>query len=231
MSQKEIDRILNVYDEYRKKGCFTNQWHPLDPVETFYRITLEYEIVMLINRMGLKLDNMKILDIGCGNGKMLRKFVSLGADPANLCGIDLLDFQIEEARRLSPNIRFDLGNAEVLDYADKSFDFVTQFVTFSSIHDKSMQQAIATEMLRVLKDNGFIIWWDLIRNVKGGIAQDQTESMVRALFKECEFEIKTSGLLLNIASKYIQRSLLACIFLSRFKRLHNFMLAVIRKQN
>lgn len=61
---------------------------------------------------------------------------------------------------LSPNIDFRCGNAEELPYEDGSFDIVMQFTVFTSILNPQMKQNIAKEMLRVLKDDGIILWYD-----------------------------------------------------------------------
>jgi len=41
---------------------------------------------------------------------------------------------------------------------------IHQFTVFTSILDISMKQSIAGEMLRVLKPDGIILWYDYYRN-------------------------------------------------------------------
>jgi ubiquinone/menaquinone biosynthesis C-methylase UbiE len=48
--------------------------------------------------------------------------------------------------------------------ASASFDFVIQSVVFSSIIDRTIQQALAHEMLRVLRPNGWLLWYDAARS-------------------------------------------------------------------
>ncbi|MFT4929189.1 MAG: SAM-dependent methyltransferase [Phenylobacterium sp.] len=47
-------------------------------------------------------ENVKILDVGCGNGFITRELVNLGIKPENCTGIDLDEQLIEEARNKSP---------------------------------------------------------------------------------------------------------------------------------
>jgi cyclopropane fatty-acyl-phospholipid synthase-like methyltransferase len=46
----------------------------------------------------------KILDVGCGAGSELRRFVEYGASPQNLFGIHLLLEHVKTAKELSPNV-------------------------------------------------------------------------------------------------------------------------------
>ena len=54
------------------------------------------------------------LDVGCGYGHFVGLFQDLGADPANLHGLDLLPERIEAARQRRPEIAFRTGNAAEL---------------------------------------------------------------------------------------------------------------------
>ena len=83
---------------------------------------------MLLARHGrTRLDDSRILEIGCGNGHWLREFVKWGARPENLTGVDLLPERVAQACRLSPpGMSFSSGSAAALDFADASFDIVFQ---------------------------------------------------------------------------------------------------------
>lgn len=106
------------------------------------------------------LSDKRILDIGCGTGDWLRDFVQWGAQPENMHGIDLLKDRVKRAKELSPNIDLVCRNAESIHFADKTFDIILQSTTFTSILNVNMKRKIATEMLRVLKNDGIILWHD-----------------------------------------------------------------------
>ena len=73
------------------------------------------------------------------------------------------------------------GNAARLALPNDFFDVVLQSTVFTSILDRSLQHAIAVEMLRVLKPDGFILWYDFRWNnprnpdVRGIQAQEISE--------------------------------------------------------
>jgi len=64
----------------------------------------------------------RILDIGCGEGKVLEQLRA--SHPAPSTGIDLDPARIYVAKSRSGDIPFAVGNAQELPYEDNSFDFV-----------------------------------------------------------------------------------------------------------
>lgn len=228
--QDELQRILGVYQGYKSSGCYDTVWHPLDFIEAFNRTEREKELVHLFNKKGIKLEDKKILEIGCGRGKILQQFITFGAEPENLYGIDLVDFEIEIARRLLPKSHIEFGNAEKLPYGDAFFDIVMQFVTFSSIHSKEMHKNIAREMLRVLKKDGFIIWWDFKQISKAAIARSIDLREIKEIFPHCRFEVTTMGLDGRILSKLINRFWLLCEILAKIRMLNSHYLIYIEKE-
>lgn len=93
-------------------------------------------VIIELKKYGVtKLDDKKILDLGCGSGGELRKFVRYGARPENCSGIDLLPERIENAKRISPNIDFRCGDASRPPFEDGSFNIVLQFTVFTPGED------------------------------------------------------------------------------------------------
>src|SRR5215510_9472751 len=122
----------------------------------------ERRLLTLLKRHGLApLHTKKILEVGCGTGYWLRELIKWGARPENITGIDLLVDRVAEARSLCPEaVRIVYGNAAELAFPDATFDLVVQSTVFTSVLDTSMKQQMASEMLRVVKDDGFLLWYD-----------------------------------------------------------------------
>src|SRR5687767_825509 len=58
----------------------------------------EQRLLNLLSQHGCEsLETKKILEIGCGNGDLLRDFIKWGARPENIVAIDLLPERIAEA--------------------------------------------------------------------------------------------------------------------------------------
>ena len=126
----------------------------------------------------------KILDVGCGSGGHLRRFLEYGALPTNLHGIDLMAQRIEQARRLHPLIDWRVGSAHELPYPDASFDLVVSFVVFSSILHEQLRQKIAGEMWRIKKPGGIILFYDFAySNPHNPAVRGITRKQIQELFK------------------------------------------------
>jgi ubiquinone/menaquinone biosynthesis C-methylase UbiE len=162
----EIERIRRVYESQYNASPddWGYLWNPRNPVSIVYRHALEGNLVTLLNQAGLKLDELEILDIGCGTGNLLRFCLSLGADPQKLHGIDLIQSRIEAGLSLSPpGIDLRPGDAQNLPFADQSMDLVCFFTVFSSILESETRQKVARQASRVLRSGGRMLWYDMRR--------------------------------------------------------------------
>ena len=162
----EIERLRQMYaTQYNPDPQDRNYiWHPLNPVSIYYRQAQERAIAELFRVNELSLSKLHILDIGCGNGGLLRFLASLGVSPDQLNGIDLMNYRITAARQLAPaGMTLLVGNAETLPYPEQCFDLVIQSTVFSSILDAQLRQRVAIEMLRVLKTGGDVLWYDFYK--------------------------------------------------------------------
>jgi ubiquinone/menaquinone biosynthesis C-methylase UbiE len=226
----EVERIRLAYGRRHGDGVIYSFFNP---GQLFMAQQLERELIGTFRRYGFHpLSNKRILEVGCGTAWPLREFVNYGARPENLCGIDLLPTAIEEARRISPNIDFRCGNAEALPFGDESFDIVTQFTMFTSILDKGMKQNAANEMLRVLKPDGIILWYDYFvskhsnRDVKG-----TGKVEIKGLFPNCMFDFRRVTLAPPIVRTIAPHSFLLCYLLDKIPFLRTHYLVVIKKQS
>ena len=89
----------------------------------------------------------RILDLGCGTGHLTNQIAMAGAE---VVGVDKSQSMIEEARRLYPNLRFEIADATGL-RADQPFDAV---FSNAAIHWMKEQSVVARRILGVLKPGG-----------------------------------------------------------------------------
>lgn len=191
MSQsEEIERIREVYTtQYNPDpDDWGYTWNPRNPVSLSYRHALERNLVGLLNQAGVKLDNLEILDAGCGTGNLLRFYLHLGANPQKLHGIDLIQSRIAAGIRQSPaEIDFQLGDAQNLPYADQSMDLVSFFTVFSSILESTTRQNVARQARRVLRPGGMILWYDM-RHAQTATTRGLEFEEILALFPDLKLE-------------------------------------------
>jgi ubiquinone/menaquinone biosynthesis C-methylase UbiE len=96
-------------------------------------------------------DGGKLLDIACGNGRLLKmlsqsfRFSGYGAD--------ISEKMIDNARRLNPSMVFEVASCNVLPFADAFFDVATVCAAFHHFPNIS---SFAKEVGRVLKPGGML---------------------------------------------------------------------------
>jgi len=161
----EEARLRSVY-ERRDDEIPKGRYSYFNPANLLSIQERERRVLPLLARhTNISLDEMKILEIGCGTGFWLREFIKWGAQPENIVGLDLLPDRIEECRRLCPaEVTVQCGSASSIDSTNESFDLVLQSTVFSSVLDRATKQQIAREMVRVLRADGIILWYDFFVN-------------------------------------------------------------------
>ena len=227
----EAERIKKAYNKRKiqQKGKLYSYFNKgnLYIVQSRERIILD-----LLREFNFsKLSDKKILDIGCGDGGELRNFIKYGAKPNHLYGIELLEDRIEIAKDVNPNINFRCGNALNLPYQDESFNIVAQFTVFTSISKKGIKKDIAKEMLRVLKKEGIIIWYDFsYNNPRNPDVKGIKKKEVVNLFPNCKFTFKRVTLAPPIVRFIAPRSWLLCYLFEKLSFLCTHYLVIIRKE-
>jgi ubiquinone/menaquinone biosynthesis C-methylase UbiE len=97
-------------------------------------------------------DKGLVCDVGCGPGHVARYLFERGV---NVCGIDLSQGMIEQARLLNPEINFHQGNMMSLDVSNESFAGITAFYSIIHIPRQEVVDALL-ELRRVLKPKGVL---------------------------------------------------------------------------
>jgi SAM-dependent methyltransferase len=93
----------------------------------------------------------RVLDVGCGTGVLARTVADRVAAEGQVTGLDRNAGMLAVARRLRPQINWDLGDATALPFADASFDVVLSQFALMYFPDRT---AALKEMVRVLRPGG-----------------------------------------------------------------------------
>jgi len=177
------------------------------------------------------LEEKKILEVGCGAGQWIRDLIRWGARPENLTGVDLLPDSIAEARLLCPaGVTLRCASAAELDSPDREFDLVLQSTVFTSILDDGLKRRIAAEMLRVLKRDGMILWYDfLVNNPRNPDVRGVKKSEIGGLFAGCRIRLERITLAPPIARRLARWAWPLCCLLEKVPFLCTHYLGAIRK--
>ena len=130
-SKEGYDKYASVYD---KKNDFLNQF--------------EGEIILKMIR---GIDGKKVLDVGCGTGRLIKKLLERNSI---VTGIDVSEEMLKIARKKFKSTEFVEGDAEKLPFKDESFDIVT--ASFLIVHLKNLRKFF-DEAYRILKPGGTFI--------------------------------------------------------------------------
>ncbi len=154
-----------MLDEYKKREPDGHDaWNLLgNEKELWHRVRLLIALKWALEKIPVPVEEMKVLDVGCGVGRSSRALLEFGIRPENVVGIDLRPGTIDYARKINPAISYRLVN----DFADwpepATFHLCMQCTAFSSIEGNDRRLKVGQMMEAMLIDNGYIFWWDRIR--------------------------------------------------------------------
>ena len=226
----EADRIKDAYARRAKAGA-DDRYSLDDPANRylFERRARDVQALLRRQRKG-PLAGKDIVDIGCGNGAVLREFVTWGAEPRRCSGIDLLPERVEAARARSPQMAITAGDASALPWNDASFDVALQFTLLSSVLDATMRQSIARETLRVLRPAGLLIVYDFTWNPLNRDVLGLNAKALRGLYAGYSVDGRRVTLAPPITRRLAHFSPSACAALERLPFLRSHVLAAVRKR-
>ena len=209
----EEARIRRAYEQRTEDGRYSwlNRGHQLIVQGA------ERGILDAMRRAGIEsLRDRTILEVGCGTGQWLRAMVQWGAQPSRIAGVDMLADRIVAARKLcAGDVALLVGSASALPFEDGTFDIVLQSTVFTSILDDVLRRRAASEMLRVLRPDGLILWYDFfVDNPRNPDVRAVRRSDLRALFPDCRVELRRTTLAPPLARRIAPRSWLAAAILS-----------------
>jgi len=104
----------------------------------------------------------KVLDLGCGNGRLLQIFKEIDID---YTGVDSSEELIEIARKTYPNAKFEVADALHLPFPNNHFDKVYSIGVLHHIPSTELRLQFLEGAKKTLKPEGLFILtaWDLWR--------------------------------------------------------------------
>jgi ubiquinone/menaquinone biosynthesis C-methylase UbiE len=134
---------------YRKRGVkeyWTARWDQISvdaPMENEGVYPLKYAQMTVADKTG------KILEAGCGAGRILRYYHNRGYD---IVGIDFIEGVVNKLRNVDPTLKADVGDITHLRFADSEFRYVLAYGLFHNLQE-GLDQAVR-ETFRVLEPGG-----------------------------------------------------------------------------
>jgi len=239
----EADRIVREYA--RRASEIPSDFYALDkPANLFIHQQRSRRVLSLLAGIGLlPLRGKRALEVGCGAGGWLPELESWGVRRSDLAGIDLDPGRIETARTflcarrdetgrvLSHGADIQCGDAASLPWPASRFDLVIVSTVFSSILDHEMRRDVAAEILRVLRPEGVVVWYDFfVDNPRNPNVRGVDRRQIRALFHGCDVGLSRVTLAPPLARRIVPISWGAAMAIEACRLLNTHYLGVIRKK-
>lgn len=184
---------MAVAERYARRGAGHDLYSPLRPEVLLARQERQRVMLNLLSRHSPQpLDQLRVLEVGCGGGSNLLELASLGFDASRLVGNELLPERAAAARRQLPAATvLHEGDATQLPFHSDSFDLVYQSTVFSSLLDDAFQQQLAHAMWRWVRPGGAVLWYDFTyNNPRNADVRGLPLARVHALFPSARIDAR-----------------------------------------
>ena len=126
----------------------------------FQTLASERSLIRAFRRVAIPPSSLRVLDIGCGSGANWYQLIRLGVKPVNITGIEIQSERLAGLKELYPQASGVCGDATCTGFPDDSFQLVCETGLFATLNDEALRSAIAAEMLRVCRPNGYLLLID-----------------------------------------------------------------------
>ena len=202
----------------------------LDAANRYVHHSRDEAMLALLRRHGIEtLAGLRILEVGCGGGSLLRTLLHYGADGDRLIGIDIASATIAGAAATLPEASLAVATAAALPYRDESFDAAFAFTSLTSMLDQREREQAAAEALRVLRPGGLLAVYDFWVNPLNKTTRSLRPNELRALFAGSRVEVERVTLAPPIVRALGGRPGL-CRRLERLPWLRSHLLAAVIKE-
>lgn len=226
------ERYARRAARHEARGVGDDLYSPLRPEVALARQQRQRVMLDLLSRHAAQpLDQLRVLEIGCGSGSNLLELASLGFDASRLVGNELLPQRAAAARRQLPaSTALHEGDATQLPFEGDSFDLVYQSTVFSSLLDDAFQQRLADAMWRWVRPGGAVLWYDFTyNNPRNPDVRGVPLARVRALFPSARIDARRVTLAPPLSRRAARLHPSVCTLLNALPLLRTHLLCWIGK--
>lgn len=198
--KSEQERLERVYTGYEADTAKQFSWDRRNPGNA--AILRERQSALRKALTPYNIQEMEILEVGCGSGDVLAGLNTLGARDEQLHGVDILENRVAEATKRYPTMDIRTADATQLPFQQSSMDIVLIFTVFSSILDGGVRENVAKEVDRILSPDGIVVWYDFrYNNPSNENVRGMKRREIEQLFPRYKQELQTITLLPPLARR------------------------------
>ncbi|MGH2428488.1 MAG: class I SAM-dependent methyltransferase [Candidatus Limnocylindria bacterium] len=194
-----LDHVRATYAGYASVGRDA-LWSAANP--GYARLASDHRSRLLADLAASVADaGARVIDLGCGDGRTAELALGGGLQ-LEWTGVDLLEERVERARARALNARFLATSADDLPFGDASFDVAVASTLFSSLPSDELEQAVAAEIARVLRPDGWLVWYDVrYANPMNPAVHGLSRHRIARLFPGWVGELRAVGLIPALARR------------------------------
>ena len=227
--QGEKHRIEAVYSRYGKDRRYRHRWGG-GPGNALISQRRQDLLLSVLREHFSDFGSVRVLDVGCGGGLVLKQLTDFGFSPKNMFGLDIRLGRLKRAGRSMPELKFICGDASALCFPDDHFDLILMYTTLSSVLDASIRYRIGQELLRIVRQGAIIISYDVrFPNPMNPQTCAIRKKELRRIFPGCEIAFHSTTLIPQLARPLARVSTSLCSFLWNLPFLRSHYMAVIRR--
>jgi SAM-dependent methyltransferase len=153
--------MRETYRSLNNLSYWTKRWNTIDADEAMTNNN-KYPLKYTLETINLKNENQKILEAGCGAGRILKYLHQLNY---NVVGIDFIKTAIDKIKRKDPKIKAFTENILKTSFKDGEFDTILSFGLYHNFKIKNVIKALS-ESKRILKDDGNLFFSFRVDNLQ-----------------------------------------------------------------
>jgi SAM-dependent methyltransferase len=197
------DDLEDTYRGYERAGSAVGRWSSTNRGNQAMHEARNAAFESILDRCALGRPLERLLEVGCGEGTLLGELSEMRAVRSAACiGVDLLGFRLLEGRAGGRVLPVAQADGQRLPFPDGVIDVVVLSTVLSSVDDDTIASAIASEVDRVLRPDGSVLWYDMrYPNPSNRHVHPMRRARVEELFRGYACELRSLTLLPQLARR------------------------------
>ena len=196
----DLETIKAAYAQYDTAGR-ARLWDDRNPGYGMLVADLRRRLLAFIGASLSRDVPSRVLDLGCGTGDLFREVASLGL-PLDWQGVDLRPEVVADAEASYPGAVFHVASADQVPLPAASCDVVIAQVLFSSLPSPQLELGVASEVSRLLKPGGWLVWMDIrYSNPANAAVHGISAARLSSLFPSWKADLASVGLIPPVARR------------------------------